>query len=147
MFQPKKKKDKSYLWKIAIAIGIILFIVMLIFSVAAENITDNLTCAGTSCALNQNYTYDANLKDPNCWYKINFCNVDINVNKTLTRVDDVVILLKQVNYQQQADVAMYKSKYETDRISMYVIIGFVIIVAIWNIYLLSRIRRLKNDKS
>jgi hypothetical protein len=104
----------------------------------------NLTCFGDSCAADENYTYEANLKDPKCWYKINFCNLDFPLDENTTKVYQVVTLLKQVNYQQQADVEMYKSKYEKDRLDLYFLMGFIVIIAIWNIYLLSKTRRLKN---
>ena len=130
-----------------IAITLLIFVLSFnIYIYAAK--AQNTTCTGEFCDLesdSQNYTYQANLEDPKCWYKINFCNIDNNLTVP-SSAQQAITLLKQVNYQQQADVQMYKDKYESDRRYLYIIISFVIMVAIWNMYLLSRIRRLKNER-
>ena len=104
-------------------------IVIYQFKGLMDNSPHSNLCVGDSCNSNETgYSYEDNLKDPKCFYNLNFCNADYNLSDNSGR--DVIGVLKQVNYQMQGDLNLYKLKiYEKDKtIFGYTIIFFLLVL-------------------
>jgi len=70
------------------------------------NYTDG-SCLGDSCNLNSSNnfpTYEENLNDPKCFFNLNFCNLNLSNENVTSNAQNIINILKQVNYQMQDEL-------------------------------------------
>lgn len=138
-----------------IFVGFLIMLIILILVSLASSLTYNQTqtnqsCHADLCLLEANksnytgdsYSYEDNLKDPKCYYNLNFCNIDNNISLN-SNSQGVINVLKYVNYQIQNDLIYKDKQIKQKKNTIIFLVGIIIIVMIWNLYL--TFRRQKNE--
>jgi hypothetical protein len=111
-----------------------LFLFLFVFFILISFISgENLTCEGEVCNRTKTSTYDENVLDKNCYYKINFCNLGFGVKNISDNAAMVINTLKYTNYQMSDELDACKSK-QTSPFIIYYFLGLILIVQTFIIY-------------